>query len=248
MSTKSLEQSARLATIGQTCAGLTRDMATPLNVISMLAEGTLLQLQLPDDQTVDMEEVEQVLNQIVAQTRRLTNMVVHLTQLARQRSPNERKNTDINTIVKSTIQLKKNRISLAGVSLKLNLGKGLPPVLVDPFRIEQILLNLVNNALDALDEYQRNNADLEWKKKLHISSKVENRQIIVDIVDNGSGINKKDRGRVFNAFFTTKGEKGAGLGLYTSRDIAKQYGGDLEFVTIDGRGTTFRLRLPIAEG
>jgi len=247
MGIASIEQSARLAIVGQTCASLLRDMTTPLNLISMLAEGAMLQLQLPDTDYIDKDEIEQTFNQIIAQTRRLGNMVTHLTQLARARSPNERENTNINTVVKNAIQLKKNKISLAGVHLRLTFAKDVPLVCVDPFHIEQILLNLVNNAIDALDQYQREVVNSEWIKEIHITTKVEKEQIIVEVVDNGCGINKEDHGHVFDLFFTTKGDKGTGLGLYTSREIARQYDGDIEFVSTNDKGAAFRFWLPVME-
>jgi signal transduction histidine kinase len=123
------------------------------------------------------------------------------------------------------------------VSVSLRLSDGLPPVMVDPVQLDQVLLNLVLNARDAMPD----------GGPLTIETHAENGQVVLTVSDAGTGMDAETRARIFEPFFTTKGHAGTGLGLPTVYGIVKQSGGAVTCDSVPGRGTTFRVFLPAAD-
>ncbi|HWM92021.1 MAG TPA: ATP-binding protein, partial [Thermoanaerobaculia bacterium] len=120
------------------------------------------------------------------------------------------------------------------VNVSLRLADGLPDVMVDPVQLDQVLLNLVLNARDAMPD----------GGTLTIETHAEDNQVVLTVSDSGVGMDPETRARIFEPFFTTKGLAGTGLGLPTVYGIVKQSGGTVTCDSVPGRGTTFRVFLP----
>ena len=245
-----LLQSARLVALGQMAAGMAHELHQPLAVISATAEG--LQLRLEHHKEVTREGQLKWSQDILRQVERMRRIIEHLRLFSRDRTDAPREQVGINEVVHAALGMIGAQLESHGVQVRLELAEDLQAVTGDPFRLEQVLLNLLTNAQDALDEKEIQLEDekgLVWEKAVYIRTRshaVEN-QVVVEVEDRGNGICKKDQQRLFEPFFTTKEpDKGTGLGLSLSYAIVKDHAGELECQSREGEGTLFRVRLPVA--
>jgi two-component system, NtrC family, sensor kinase len=176
---------------------------------------------------------------IHSQLGRVTETIEQLLAAAR-RPAGVRSRVDLNAILREVLDLVSPGVAGARVEVRSGLGP-LPPVAADGAQLQQALLNLVTNALDAMPE----------GGVLGISTGVERRDgqtwALVRISDTGPGIAAEHLKRIFEPFFTTKELKGVGLGLFITQQIVQEHGGDIDVETGEGRGTTFGLALPGVE-
>ena len=157
-----------------------------------------------------------------------------------RRSVPERAPADLNEIVERTTSLVEHRAQLSGVELERDLLADLPPVSCDRAQIEQVLLNLVLNAVEAMPEGGR--------VVVRTGTEAATNAVVVQVQDDGPGIPREHLRRIFDPFFSTKeGEKGAGLGLSVAYGIVEAHDGRLNVHSEVGRGTTFTVRLPLEE-
>jgi signal transduction histidine kinase len=134
-----------------------------------------------------------------------------------------------------------------GVKVELHLDEELPPIRGDSNRLEQVFLNLIMNARDAMDEKEAL-AGKEVEKVLEIFSFRENDEVVVTMSDTGLGMSEEVKEKIFEPFFTTKPVgKGTGLGLSISFGIVRDYDGNIDMESVEGQGTTFRIRFPAVE-
>jgi signal transduction histidine kinase len=230
-----LRHSERLALLGRTMGTVAHEVGTPLHSIAGHLE--LLRQELPPP--VLQGSPERRLAIIHSQLGRVTETIEQL--LAATRRPvGARARVDLNAILREVLDLVSPGVAGAGVEVRSGLGP-LPPVAADGAQLQQALLNLVTNALDAMPE----------GGVLGISTGVEQRDgqtwALVRISDTGPGIAAEHLKRIFEPFFTTKELKGVGLGLFITQQIVQEHGGDIDVETGEGRGTTFCLALPGVE-
>jgi two-component system NtrC family sensor kinase len=134
------------------------------------------------------------------------------------------------------VALSEQRARFSGVKINMNLQKDLPMVNISPSEMQQVLLNLVNNAVDAMDAKGG---------KIDISTKTDGSFVVVDVADNGSGIAKANLARIFDPFYTTKPVgKGTGLGLSICYGLIKKIGGEISVNSAKGLGATFHVHIP----
>jgi signal transduction histidine kinase len=146
--------------------------------------------------------------------------------------------TDVNAVVKDVIELQQGRIDQQGVRLQLRLGEQVPTIAADPEGLHRTLLNIVGNALDALEG--RENPTLSLATQLETDAN----WLRIMVTDNGPGIPPEKQQEIFKPFVSTKGSKGTGLGLAVSRKIMREHGGDIILQSHVGKGSRFILRLP----
>ncbi len=237
-----LSAAGRLAEFGRIAAQQIHELRQPLFAIKGLG-----QLLLEKDQ-VDLEEVLDFARHIVEQSERLTTLVSNLRQLSVPASATGKARTEIGAVLVRVTSLLDLRFRKASVTLRTHIAPDVPVVAVSAHGLEQVLINLLGNALDAVAGAA--------KPIVQIRARVvpENpRFAAVEVADNGSGIAKAVRHRLFESFFTTKGEEqGTGLGLAISREIARGAGGDLTLLDEVGGWnepavTVFRLTLPVCQ-
>jgi len=150
----------------------------------------------------------------------------------------EFRSLDLNHVVNETLALAELQLRKRSVNVTTELTDELPAVLGDPIKLQQVLMNLVLNARDAMPQ----------GGDLRIATRGEGDEVVVEVSDNGSGIDKAHVGKVYDPFFTTKGiGKGTGLGLSVSYGIIQEHRGSISVSSEPGKGTTFRLALPITE-
>ncbi|HEY4306447.1 MAG TPA: ATP-binding protein [Gemmatimonadaceae bacterium] len=229
--TEQLMQQEKLAAIGQLVSGVAHELNNPLASVMAFAQ---LLIAAPLDAPRDAFALDAI-NQ---EAKRAAKIVSNLLTFARQHQP-ERMIADVNAAVRDTIDLHRYALRIADVEIDLRLDPDLPLTWADPFQLQQVVLNLVTNAEQALSAR-------ESDRRLTITTEARDRQIVVRVSDNGPGIASEHLSRIFNPFFTTKpvGE-GTGLGLSISDGIMREHGGRLRAESPVGEGATFVLELPL---
>lgn len=225
-----LIQSKKLASMGILTAGVAHEVTNPLNNISMIAQ-TYAELY---DKLSRKDRIG-FMNKIEEETERIREIVKNLLDFSKPKEANLKK-ADINAVMRKTFTIVKNMLDVSNIDVKLSIEEGLPPVFIDEHQIQQVLVNLVTNAVQAMSA----------GGKLFIASRRARGRDSVEIkvMDTGKGIPPEFLPHVFDPFFSTKGEGGTGLGLSVSYGIIKNHKGDIRVESKTGVGTTFTIELP----
>lgn len=225
-----LMRSEKLAALGRMAAGVAHEINNPLTGVLMY--GHLLLKKFPED-TQNWKDIEI----IVKETTRCREIISNLLNFARESIPHK-ESANINDVIKDTISIIKNQIFFEKINLKLNLCNNLPDIKIDINQIEQVLINIMLNSVEAMSD----GGDLIIKTNIN-----ENyTNIIIYITDTGYGIPYESIDKIFDPFFTTKEiGKGTGLGLAVSYGIIKRHGGQIIVDSQVEIGTTFTIILPI---
>jgi two-component system NtrC family sensor kinase len=241
---RQLVVAGRLAEIGEMSAGFAHEINNPLQIIK--SELTLTETIMDDlrDQKLleDSEDVEQIkdsLQQIRIQVDRCGGITQGLLKFARQK---ESKVTGINleAYLPDVLKLVKNKASVEGIDIVVNVSDGTPMAKADPVQLEQVMVNLLNNAIYAIvDRHGSSGGHLQIT-----ANPGDNHDVVVSVSDNGGGITPENMEKIFTPFFTTKPVgKGTGLGLSICYGIITKMGGQMEVDSRLGYGTTFRIKL-----
>jgi signal transduction histidine kinase len=227
-----LVKSHKLRAVGTLTAGIAHELNNPINNI------TLTSAMLEEDYgTLDDEERLDMVRDLAEQAERATRIVRNLLDFARE-SEMEQELMAVGELVVETLQLSKNEIKLKKAKVECRVSPNLPPVHGDKQHLNQVFLNLILNALDAMPS----GGILE----IEVGKSTEPGYIAVNVKDNGDGIPDHIVTSIFDPFFTTKHSgKGTGLGFSVSLGIVKKHGGDIRVESRVGTGTTFTVLLPI---
>jgi C4-dicarboxylate-specific signal transduction histidine kinase len=229
---------ARLCTVGEMMAELTHELNQPLSAISSYTQAC--QRILYSDGADDREELLSSLYQIGVQADRAAEIIRRLRRFVTKAKP-VRTAVDVNAIVREVAGLSKIDARMAQAEVCFELSEPLPPALGDRIQIEQVVVNLIRNALEAMRD-----AEPEWRRLTIRTAGDGPERIVVEVCDGGSGIPAEVIDHVFDHFFTTK-PGGMGLGLAVSHSIIENHGGRLWVTRNPKRGSTFHFTLPIAE-
>jgi len=222
----------RLSALGQTVSGVAHELNNPLSGVIGFAELALKNNADP--------RIEKDLQRVVREAQRCHHIVQNLLNFARRTKP-ERNAMDLNELVENVLDLRAYQMRLDNVRVETDLAPGLPRTLGVYHQIQQVLLNIINNAHQAMLE-------VRGERILTVATAVEDSRILVRIDDTGPGITPSTLERVFEPFFTTKSAgKGTGLGLSLSQGLVKDHGGRIRVESLLGKGTTFTVELPILE-
>ena len=225
-----LIQSKKLASLGILTAGVTHELTNPVNNISMIAQNFLeLYEQLPREKRLEM------MSQIEGETGRIKSVITNLLNFSKPQGTKLAK-ADLNAIIRKTMGLVQNMLSVSDIDCELDLAEPLPPVYVDEHQIQQVLVNLIVNAVQAMHPHGR----------LSIGTRASagEPKVEVTVRDNGKGIPAEYLPNIFDPFFSTKGVEGTGLGLSVSYGIIKNLSGEIKVQSGIGTGTTFTVSLP----
>ena len=228
-------QVEKMATIGKMAAVVAHEINNPLAGILTYAKLLKRWVERGDVVTPKKEEAEQCLDLIAGESRRCGDLVKNLLTFSRTSQMNVQ-TADLNTIVDRSIRLLTHQIEMNGIELHLDLGEGLPSVQCDPGQIEQVILALVINAIDAMPR----------GGNLWLSTRFKGPgELVFQVRDDGSGIDSELLERIFEPFVTTKESgKGVGLGLAVSHNIIERHHGNIDVESEVGKGTTFTVSLP----
>lgn len=226
----------RLSTMGEVATGMAHELNQPLSAIVNYAKGVSRRLQ---GGIGDTEALVGALGQISSQAERAGEIIRRLRALVGKQPP-IRSQVDLNYLVREVCSFVEFETERLAVVIELDLSSGEIPVDVDLVQIEQVLLNLVRNALDALAEQPA------AERSLHISTRLFDKTAEVRVADNGPGISAEQMARLFDPFFTTK-ETGMGMGLPISQTILDNHDGRIWAESTPGAGAVFCVSLPVVE-
>lgn len=232
-----LTHAARLSTIGELTSGIGHEVNQPLTAMVNFAEACLRMLRSGN---TDTQKLENALEQIVDQGQRAGHIIRHVRRLARK-SESERIEVDINRLVQDVLDLARNELRASGIALHLVLDEKLLKLTCDRIQIEQVVLNLVRNAMDALEEAPRQGRELTIRTQADTGDTIQ-----LTVEDSGRGFEAHESEQMFETFFTTKAE-GLGMGLSISRTIIEEHGGRLWAGPRPGGGAIFHVSLPGAD-
>ena len=230
-----LQQSSRLITMGEMASTLAHELNQPLAAIASYNSGCMNRLQ--DEQPIDRGELLDIHERIARQARRAGEIIRRVHDFVRRSEP-KRAPLDLNSVVRDAVGLIEADARKRQMQLRVDLAAALPQVEADAVMIEQIVVNLVRNAMDAMRDTPA------AARIIEVRSAHEGRFATVSVADRGTGIPDEIAARLFEPFFTTKSE-GMGMGLNICRSIAELHHGRLGFEVRAGGGTIFTLSLPL---
>jgi PAS domain S-box-containing protein len=242
-----LFDSARLANLGEMATGIAHEVNQPLAIMRLAAESASEELEAVGEgdappETVDF--VEGKLKRISQQTERAANIIRDLRTVARKPA-NQAEPFDLAEAVRVACNLMQEQLKLNRVAVRLDLPRPGPIVLGEPGRLQQVVINLMNNARDAILE-RAPEAPTSYVGHIDVSVSVVGSRAVLCVDDDGPGIAKAHLQRVFEPFFTTKPTgKGTGLGLSISYDILKRMGGEITAENRPSGGARFRIALDL---
>jgi signal transduction histidine kinase/CheY-like chemotaxis protein len=229
-----LIQSEKMAAVGTLVSGLAHELNNPLTSIAGLSEFLLEQ---PGTAAPQREHLR-VINE---QAERAGRIVRDLLAFARQ-GPGERASVDLGDLVERTVQLMGYELRRRGATAEVDAAPGLPPVWGDRHQLQQVALNLIGNAAQAVASLPEGRPRLV---RIHVAD--EGGRVVLRVADTGPGLSAEVQARMFSPFFTTKAPgEGTGLGLFVSYGIAAAHGGTLTAESRPGQGATLVLSLPPA--
>jgi two-component system NtrC family sensor kinase len=224
-----LVRAGKMAALGELAAGVAHEINNPLT-------GVLTFSSLMLKKTDEAHPWKKDLENIVQQTTRCRNIVRGLLDFARQRKP-DKKECDIHTLIERTLTFVENQARFQNIKILKNLKPDMPMLSVDADQIQQVFMNIVINAADAMGGDGGT---------LSIKTDLNHGIAEISFSDTGCGISKENLSKLFTPFFTTKETgKGTGLGLAISYGIIHSHGGEIEAESEPGKGSAFRIKLPI---
>lgn len=229
-----LQATSRLITMGEMASTLAHELNQPLTAISSYSSGSLNRLE---DGDIDKQELVDIHRKIARQAQRAGEIIRRVHDFVRRSEP-KREPLDLNAVILEALALIDPDVRKRGMHVISELAAGLPPVCADPLMIEQVIVNLLRNAMDAMLDTPR------AQRRVTISTALQNDFILVRVTDEGAGITDETARKLFQPFFTTKPE-GMGMGLNICRTIAELHHGRLSYERRASGGTVFILSLPV---
>jgi signal transduction histidine kinase len=222
----------RVSTLGELAASISHELKQPITATMTNARGSMRWLKRKDP---DLDEVFQAAQRIEKDGARATEIIDRLRAMYKK-GPPKREVVDVSEIVGEIVAILRGEANRSSVSIRTDLAADLPRVTADRVQVQQVLMNLMLNGIEAMNETGGG---------LTISSRAENEHVIISVSDTGVGLPQEKADKIFDAFFTTK-PQGSGMGLAISRSIVESHGGRLWATPNDGRGASFHFSLPTA--
>jgi len=229
-------ETGKLASVGELAAGIAHEINNPVAI--MVEEAGWIQDLLEEEEfqeSYNLDEFTRALKQINTQGKRCKEITHKLLSFARKTDARIQ-NVRINELISDMIELSIQRAKYSKVVIETDLGKNLPAIEASQAEMQQVFLNFINNALDAMEK---------TGGVINIASRYEKEFIVIDIADNGPGIPRANVARIFDPFFTTKPVgRGTGLGLSICYGIINKMGGQIDVRSVVDMGTKFSIRIP----
>jgi signal transduction histidine kinase len=226
--------SGRLVSLGEITASMAHEFNNPLGIVMGFAQDLMSEVDPAGPHYRYLKIIDE-------ETKRCQKIIQELLQFSRPTAA-ELRPTGIQQLIEKTAHLVENRLYQQKIELSLDVDRELPLVQADAQQVEQVLINIYLNAVDAMPH----GGKLTVGAKLSPHNNGDQPLVILSVADTGFGIEEENHGKIFLPFFTAKKTKGLGLGLPICERIIKNHGGRIEFSSVPGQGTTFRIYLPLS--
>ena len=228
-----LAHTNRVSMLGELAASISHELKQPISATVMDAQASLRWLNRDEP---DLDQVRRATAAIVKDGRRAADIIDRLRSFYKK-TPPQREPVDVSEIIGEMVSLLRSQASEHAVSIRTDLAAGFPKITADRVQIQQVLMNLMLNSIEAMKE--------TGGVLMIRAGRGEGDQVLISVSDNGAGLPVERTDDIFNAFFTTK-PQGSGMGLAISKSIVESHGGRLWATSNDGRGATFHFTLPNA--
>lgn len=238
-----LVQAGKMATLGEMATGVAHELNQPLSVIKSAANYIMRKVKanepIPDEIMTTMTE------EIDGQVNRAEKIINHMREFGRK-SDNVKEKADVNRALVKALDIFKEQLTLRHIEVVPHLDRDLPMILADENRLEQVFINLLLNARDAIEErFEQKDQTAESAKQIFVTTRVSDKRVVIEIEDTGTGIPPEVGDKIFDPFFTTKAAgKGTGLGLSIGYRIIKDYGGTISADKGRANGALFTIQFP----
>lgn len=235
--TAQLVQSAKMTALAEHTAGMAHELNQPLNGIKIICQSILRDREKG---RFEEEALEQDLSDVIRQVNKMAEIISHMRAYTRHPEGLPMRKSDVKAVMENPFKLLGQQLTNHNIEVKKELSPNLL-IMGDPIRLEQVFLNLITNARNAVESSGKEDMKIELRAYRDDSQKA----VIAEVIDNGTGIPEDLRGMVFQPFFTTKepGE-GTGLGLSVASKIVEEHKGRIELESQEGEGSVFRVILP----
>ena len=239
-----LVQAGKMTTLGVMAAGMAHEINQPLNVIQICADYFMKMHN--KGETISPEDLKSMTTNIIENVDRASKVIKRVRDFARQTDVT-RHRININSPIRDSVKVLDHQLNSHEIDLVLELEDNMPPIMADHNRLEQVFINLITNAIDAIEEKAQKHPDQPIRKGITITSAFAKGDVTVTVSDMGAGMSDAVQEKIFEPFFTTKETgKGTGLGVSISYGIIKDYDGEIEVNSKIDAGTTFKITFPAA--
>ncbi len=241
-----LIQASKMATLGEMATGVAHELNQPLAVIKTAS--SFFMKKVKRKERIDDEILFTLSDEIDSHVDRATKIINHMRQFGRK-SDQKLDEIQINDVLQRSFEIFSQQLKVRGIEVDWELDDELPRVMTDADRLEQVFINLLINARDAIEEKWELKSPQKGDKKITLKSRSEGKLAIAEIQDTGVGVAGSISDKIFEPFFTTKNVgKGTGLGLSISYRIVQDLGGRIKVVSPEGEGARFIISFPVAGG
>jgi histidine kinase len=240
-----LAQASKLATLGEMATGVAHELNQPLSVIKTVS--SFFMKKIHAGQEIRQETLHSMLSKVDSNVDRATKIITHMRLFARKTEV-QLVRMQVSDVLDRAFDIFSQQLKVRGIEVVREFAPSLPPIMADPDRLEQVFINLLINARDAIEE-RWEGCDVEsGDKRITIRTRAGNGLVVVEVEDTGTGIDEAVRDKIFDPFFTTKEVgKGTGLGLSISYGIVRDCGGDIRVISGAGTGACFMAQFPAKE-
>jgi len=240
-----LIQTSKMATLGEMATGVAHELNQPLSVIK--TSSSFIIKKVRKNETIQDEILKTMAEEIDSHVDRASKIINHMREFGRK-SDVKKETVLVNEPLEKALEIFRQQLKLREINIVKELEKDLPPILADPNRLEQVFINLLINARDAIEEKSGKADQVCATKEIFLGTSLKNGMVNVEVKDTGTGIPKPILDKIFEPFFTTKNVgKGTGLGLSISYGILQDYGGRIKVETTEGEGSTFIIQFPVLD-
>jgi signal transduction histidine kinase len=230
------QRESRMMTMDAVAASIAHELKQPLSAIALNVQAIRYRIEQLDPQANFMAEMSEIVDALAQDSRRAGDILDSVRAMFGLRS-SKKNDVDINQLIRETTRFVSGELSAHRVTFDLQLAADLPSVHGNRLQLQEVLLNLVINAIEAMISVT------DRPRRIVVRSNLSGDGVTISVIDNGIGISAHDKERIFEPFFSTKAE-GTGLGLAISRSVAEAHGGSLNVVPEPEFGTKFELHLP----
>jgi PAS domain S-box-containing protein len=221
----------KMVSLGHVAAGIAHEIRNPLSGINVLLDGIRENFQDP----ASSDDIYRLLNETQKASDKIAGVIKRVLDFSKPSQP-QLLLTDINLPIKEALELSKTTLRKSGIDLEIDLNDDIPPLYIDEQMIEQVIMNLIGNAIEALK-------DDRPEKRLRVVSRKVNGYVVIDIADSGPGVPEALRDKIFDPFYTTRSD-GSGIGLSLCQRLVADHGGNISISNSEWGGAEFSIRIP----